>query len=232
MKGSPFHVLKFGPIYLLSVSILYAATNAPIQHRFHIDQYDQFHAILHPLQHEALPQGDFQRIRSMANELVTRGKAIVMMEVPDAAKDDRRKFAKKLKEFDKALAGFKSDAKTGDNTKLKKSYIAVHDSFEKLADFVSSIYPPGLPPILAVFCPSSKVEGSELKLTADIGSDDQTLFSWTVEPAKILSGQGTPSIILDTSGLAGHRLKIIVEANDGSGHVTVASCVIEILPNR
>jgi hypothetical protein len=231
MKGSPFPVLKFGAIYLLSVSILYAATNAPIQHRFHIDQYDQFHAILHPLQHEALPQGDFQRIRSMANELVTRGKAIVMMEVPDAQKDNRRKFAKNLKEFDKALARFKTDAKTGNNIKLRKSYIAVHDSFEKLADSVSSLYQPGVPPVLTVACPSNKVEGSELQLTADMGSDDQLLFSWTVEPAKILSGQGTASIVIDTSGLAGQKLKIIVEANDGSGHVTVASCVIKILPN-
>jgi hypothetical protein len=232
MKGSPFPVLKFGAIYLLSVSILYATTNAPIQHRFHIDQYDQFHAILHPLQHEALPQGDFQRIRSMANELVTRGKAIVMLKIPDAPKDDRRKFAKKLKEFDQALVRFKTNAKSGNNTRLRKSYMAVHDSFEKLADLVPSVYPGGDPPILFVSCPSSKVEGSELKLTADIGSDDQFLFSWIVEPAKILSGQGTASIVIDTSGLAGQRLKIIVEANDGSGHVIVASCVIEILPNK
>jgi len=50
-------------------------TNAAAQERFLIEEYEIFYEVLHPLQHEALPRRDFQRIRSMANELVARGKA-------------------------------------------------------------------------------------------------------------------------------------------------------------
>jgi hypothetical protein len=141
MKRFSFLPLKLAAICILTFGVSYAATNAAVQHGFQIKEYELFHDILHPLQHEALPQEDFQRIRLMANELVTRGKAIVKLGVPEAPKANRREFAKSLREFDKALARFKTDAKADNNTKLKKSYIAVHDSFEKLADLVPSVYP-------------------------------------------------------------------------------------------
>ena len=49
---------------------------------FGVKEYDAFHDVLHPLEHEALPKGDFARIRSQAKELTERGDAIVRLGVP------------------------------------------------------------------------------------------------------------------------------------------------------
>ena len=142
MKRSPsISVLKVAAICILTLGVPCAATNGAVQHGFQITEYELFHDVLHPLQHEALPEEDFQRIRTMANELVTRGRAIVKLGLPQAPNTNRREFAKSLREFDRALARFKRDAKAKNDTKLKKSYIAVHDSFEKLADLVPSVSP-------------------------------------------------------------------------------------------
>lgn len=109
-------------------------TTANAQHGFSVPQYEKFHDVLHPLEHEALPKKDFRRIRNKSAELVKHGKAIVKVGVPAGVKDEQKaEFAKDLKKFDKALAKFRTDARRGTNTKLKASYSAVHDQFEMLA---------------------------------------------------------------------------------------------------
>ena len=111
-----------------------ASTKAGPQHGFSIPQYEKFHDVLHPLEHEALPKKDFRQIRRKAAELVKLGKAIVAVGVPANTKDEQKsEFTKALKDFDKALIRFRSHARTANNTKLKNSYSAVHDSFETLA---------------------------------------------------------------------------------------------------
>lgn len=117
-------------ISLFLVNFAYATR----QHGFSVPQYEQFHDVLHPLEHEALPNKDFRRIRNKAPELIRRGKAIVAVGVPAGTKEERKaEFATELKKFDKALSKLRTDARKGSNTKLKASYSAVHDSFETLA---------------------------------------------------------------------------------------------------
>ena len=121
---------------LLSTALLdgFEATNAAPQHGFSVKEYESFHDVLHPLEHEALPKKDFKRIRSQANLLVKRGNAIVKLGVPGGTGEDKKEeFAKELNSFRKALAKFKADARTGTNSRLKASYSAVHDTFEMLA---------------------------------------------------------------------------------------------------
>lgn len=222
-------VLTLAAICILTLGVPYAATSAAVQHGFRIKEYELFHDVLHPLQHEALPQGDFPRIRSVATELVTRGKAIVKLGVPEAPKPQRREFTKALRKFDKALATFKADAKGGSDIRLKKSFTAVHDSFEELADLVPRVYPGGPPPVVVIKCPSGNVEaGSAITLTADTPTDDGLAFLWTVGAAKILTGQGTRTITMDTMGLAGQTISVRVELNDGFGHTANASCLVQI----
>ncbi len=122
--------------FLLSTASLGAlgATNAAPQHGFSFKEYEKFHDVLHPLEHDALPKKDYRRIRFQANLLVKRGNAIVKLGVPGGTSEDRKEeFAKELDSFRQALAKFKADARTGTNYQLKASYSAVHDSFEILA---------------------------------------------------------------------------------------------------
>ena len=101
---------------------------------FSVKEYDDFHRVLHPLQHEALPKNDIATIRARAKELIKLGEAIVKLGVPEGTKADLvTNFKKELETFKKVLAKYGADSESGSDTDLKTSYIAVHDSFEELA---------------------------------------------------------------------------------------------------
>lgn len=124
-------------LFVLTAFLLIAnlgATKTAAQHGFSFKEYEKFHDVLHPLEHDALPKKDYRRIRSQANLLVKRGNAIVNLGVPSGKSEDKKEeFAKELDSFRQALAKFRADARRGTNDQLKASYSAVHDSFEMLA---------------------------------------------------------------------------------------------------
>ncbi len=104
------------------------------KHGFSVEQYDAFHDVLHPLQHEALPAKDFRRIRTKAALLAKRGNAIVRLGVPRGVTEaNKEEFGKELSKFKEANARFKTASTKGTDADLEASFNAVHDSFEMLA---------------------------------------------------------------------------------------------------
>lgn len=98
-----------------------------------VKEYEAFHELLHPLEHDALPGKDFARIRTNAKELVKRGEAIVKLGVPaGTAEKNVTEFRNELKKFSGALKKLSRDAKSGSDQKLADSFSAVHDSYEVL----------------------------------------------------------------------------------------------------
>ncbi len=100
--------------FLLSTAFLQmVATSAAPQHGFKVKEYEQFHNVLHPLEHEALPRKDFKRIRAESSLLIKRGRAIVKVSVPRGTSEEKQEeFRKELKSFDKALTKFRAAART------------------------------------------------------------------------------------------------------------------------
>lgn len=72
-----------------------------------------------------------------------------------------------------------------------------------------------------VTAPSSVSDGDIVTFTADVGYAGPSAlnYTWTVSPpaARILSGAGTPTITVDSSGLNNRRLTAILVVDDGSG---------------
>lgn len=72
-----------------------------------------------------------------------------------------------------------------------------------------------------VTAPSSVSDGDIVTFTADVGYTGPSAlnYTWTVSPptARILSGAGTPTITVDSSGLNNPRLTAILVVDDGSG---------------
>jgi hypothetical protein len=117
---------------LLLLSPLLSTAAAAAEH-FSVKEYNEFHDVLHPLVHEALPGKDFQRIRSNAGEFVRRGKALVRVGVPKGtAATNVEEFRKELRKFKSALDRFSKDARVGTDAQLETSFSEVHDSFEML----------------------------------------------------------------------------------------------------
>jgi len=113
-----------------------AALAAP-GHEFSVKEYNEFHEVLHPLQHEALPKNDFATIRNKSAELIMHGRKIVKLGVPRGTEKEKvADFKAGLIQFNKALTKFRTDAKSGTNAQLKISYSAVHDTFETLAEML------------------------------------------------------------------------------------------------
>jgi hypothetical protein len=114
--------------------VLMLAPAGAAEEHFSVREYNVFHDLLHPLEHEALPAKDFQRIRTHAVDLVRRGEAIVRVGMPPGtAERYRQDFRKELKKFKSALGKLRKDAKRGTDAQLESSFSAVHDSFEMLA---------------------------------------------------------------------------------------------------
>jgi hypothetical protein len=204
------------------------ATNAAAPQRFVIEEYQLFYELLNPLLRGALPEGDFQRIRSSANELVARGKAIVKLRV-----HENRKFAEARRKFDRALDAFMIDARKDDNPRLVKSFTAAHDSFEELADIAPTAYWSHL---TAVTCSSGNPEpGNQLVFRADATRNfdaEKQRFFWTITGGKIVDGQGTRTLTIDTTGLAGQKIMVQVEVDDGNQHKMYTSCDVQITTSK
>ena len=139
MKRFPTVIVLLFSLCIFSASVALeqhghneAAMHEKEKHGFGLKEYDAFHDILHPLQHEALPQKDFNTIRAKAPELTAAGKAIVKLGTPKGVRQNAV-FTTELKVFNKALTKYTRDARSGDDAQLEASYRAVHDVFEELA---------------------------------------------------------------------------------------------------
>jgi len=105
-----------------------------VDEEFGVKEYDDFHRVLHHLQHDALPKNDIATIRNQAKDLIKLGTAIVKLGIPAGTKEaNLEAFKKELDRFAKALEKYGVDAESGSDADLKTSYSAVHDSFEELA---------------------------------------------------------------------------------------------------
>lgn len=139
MKKLSVNFIFASTAFLLSAAFLlpFSFTNAAGQHGFSVKQYEAFHDVLHPLEHEALPNKDFRRIRAKSAQLVNRGNAIVRLGVPrGTTRAERPEFRAGLSKFSQALVKFRAHARRGTDDQLKVSYSAVHDSFEMLASML------------------------------------------------------------------------------------------------
>src|SRR5260221_404076 len=93
-----------------------------IPNEFDVKEYNEFHDVLHSLQHEALPAKDFKRIRSNAAELIKKGKAILSLGVPKGTSQERVEvFGRGLKKFASALTKFSKQSKDGSDEQLELS---------------------------------------------------------------------------------------------------------------
>ena len=126
-------------LFSLIVSVVLFATSVIVsaEEHFKIKEYKEFHHLLHMLQHEALPQNDLKTIRAKAEELVKLGDAVVKLGVPKEVKAEHVEgFKTALNKFEKSLGHYGHEAKSGSDNTMKNAYLAVHDSFEELADML------------------------------------------------------------------------------------------------
>src|SRR5207302_10359863 len=69
--------------------------------------------------------------------------------------------------------------------------------------------------------PATVNDGDLITFTSDVayGGSVALTYTWTITPsqARIVSGAGTPTITVDSTGLGGQRITATLVADDGSG---------------
>jgi hypothetical protein len=90
-------------------------------------------------------------------------------------------------------------------------------------------------PRIEVMCPTEMLEqGTPMTFSASVSGGEpnaQFTFNWTVSAGTITSGQGTPSVTLDTTGLGGQIIKATVEVGGlPQSCASTGSCEAKMAP--
>ena len=85
-------------------------------------------------------------------------------------------------------------------------------------------------PTVNVSCPDTATENAPVTFTATLSGGSANItpsYNWTVSAGRIISGQGTPSITVDTAGMAGQTIRASLDVG-GFGTPCPASCAVSI----
>jgi hypothetical protein len=83
-------------------------------------------------------------------------------------------------------------------------------------------------PSLNINCPTKPpMDGERITFSADT-TLERAIYKWQVSAGKIVSGQGTQTITVDTSGIGGRTITATIEMNDGNNHTTMSSCDVPV----
>jgi hypothetical protein len=91
-------------------------------------------------------------------------------------------------------------------------------------------------PQLVIACPLETVEqDTPLRFSALVAGDDTNAalsYSWSLSSGRISEGQGTPSIIVDTTGMGGRRItaKVVVGGLGRDCQSTVSCAILVVKP--
>lgn len=86
-----------------------------------------------------------------------------------------------------------------------------------------------VPVIYKLEAPETITEGEKLTVTAYSFINETRGYTWDVSAGKIVAGQYTKEVTIDTAGLAGQTLIVTAEIDDPFGHIAAASSKIRIL---
>jgi len=88
-------------------------------------------------------------------------------------------------------------------------------------------------PSVTLDCPSQvTVDGERVTLSAVTNAPGRLKYRWQVTAGKIVAGQGTTKVTIDTTGVGGRTITATIEIDDGSHHTTATSCGFPIRFDR
>ncbi|HEY9283543.1 MAG TPA: hypothetical protein VIP46_08820 [Pyrinomonadaceae bacterium] len=106
----------------------------------------------------------------------------------------------------------------------------------KITEIVAFVPTPEPPcPTVSVTCPDHVVEGESLTFTASVSGADPNVeptFNWTVSAGSISSGQGTPTIKVDTAGVGGQTITATVDVGGYARQCSMADSCTAALVKR
>ena len=80
-------------------------------------------------------------------------------------------------------------------------------------------------PTVNLDCPNrAPIDGERITLSASTGAGGRLKFDWQVTAGKIVAGQGTTRVTVDTTGVGGRTITATIKMSDSNGRVTATYC--------
>jgi len=111
----------------------------------------------------------------------------------------------------------------------RKDWPVCQSYYRRPREFVEVIFP-HVPTITSVGCPETGiVAGEKVVIKANYARTGQRIsLAWDTTAGRIIEGENTSKILLDTTGVQDKAITVTVELNDGSHHTATASCTFNV----
>jgi len=109
------------------------STEAKMEHRFAIKELDSFHDILHPLVHHALPEKDYEAIRSQLDKLLEYATAIDKASLPEEYASRNKEFKNLSKLLVPQINELQRLGEKPNEEMFEAKFEEMHETFETLA---------------------------------------------------------------------------------------------------
>ena len=93
---------------------------------------EDFHTILHPLWHEALPKADFPAIIAAAPKFAQQREMILQVQLPQRLQGKAAAFDEKRKALSLAVDAYLEACKKKNQTLIKDRFSKMHEAYENL----------------------------------------------------------------------------------------------------
>ena len=101
-----------------------------------VKEVQAFHKLLHPLVHDALPKGDFAKIRENLEKLLKGATAIQEAQIPKKLAGRQKEATDAANELVSQLTDMVSTKDKIDDATLEKLFNDMHEKYEQLAEIV------------------------------------------------------------------------------------------------
>ncbi len=101
-----------------------------------VPEVDEFHKVLHPLVHDALPNKDYAAIREGLPALIESATKMSQAQLPEDLASKQKKYTKEAKKMLKQLRDMDRRKSKISDEALDKRFRAMHDTFEKIMGMV------------------------------------------------------------------------------------------------
>jgi hypothetical protein len=104
-----------------------------MEHHFAIKELDSFHDVLHPLVHDALPEKDYEAIRSQLDKLLEYATAIDEASLPEEYAPKNKEFKNLSKLLVSQINELQQLGEKSNEETFEAKFEEMHETFETLA---------------------------------------------------------------------------------------------------
>ncbi|MCG8606351.1 hypothetical protein MJD09_15375 [bacterium] len=97
---------------------------------------DDYHRVLRPLMHQALPEKNVAAFKDNSGKLHECAERLVSAVIPEKYAEQKTEIAGLVQEILDTTKTFANDCQTGSDEKILASFLVAHDKYEALADIV------------------------------------------------------------------------------------------------